>query len=119
MFKQKCTLQAARPLFCQRRREPRFRTEALSLSYYIYYRVAQPAQAHTLVRDLQADMKSRTGIAGRLLRKRDDPTTWMEIYQGVEQPDAFEQCLAAAVQTINFAAVLETGGVRHMECFED
>ena len=91
----------------------------MSLSYYIYYRVAQPAQAQTLVRDLQTALKSRTGIAGRLLRKRDDPTTWMEVYEGVEEPDAFEQCLAAGVQTINFAAVLETSGVRHMECFED
>ena len=106
-------------MFCQCRREPLFRAEALSLSYYIYYRVARPAQAQTLVRDIQAALKSRTGIAGRLLRKRDDPTTWMEVYEGVGDIGAFEQCLAAAVQTTNFAAVLETGGVRHMECFED
>jgi Domain of unknown function (DUF4936) len=91
----------------------------LSFSYYIYYRVAQPAQAQTLVRHIQAVMKDNTGIDGRLLRKRADASTWMEIYEGVGDADAFEQCLAAAVRAINFSAVLETGGVRHMECFED
>jgi hypothetical protein len=112
-------LQAASPSSCLRRRERLFQAEALSLSYYIYYRVAQPAQARTLVRDIQAALKSRMDIAGRLLTKRDDPTTWMEIYEGVGEASAFEQCLAAAVQETNFAAVLETGDVRHMECFED
>jgi hypothetical protein len=91
----------------------------LSLSYYIYYRVAQPVQAQTLVRHIQAALKDKTGIDGRLLRKRDDPTTWMEIYEDVGDIDVFEQCLAAAVQATNFEAILVTGGVRHMECFED
>jgi len=71
------------------------------------------------VRDIQAALKSRMGIVGRLLRKRDDPAAWMEIYEGVGEAGDFEQCLAAAVHEANFAAVLETGGMRHMECFED
>lgn len=91
----------------------------MSLSYYIYYRIAQPAQARRLVQRIHAALKDKTGIDGRLLRKRDDPTTWMEIYEGVGDAGAFEQCLAAAVQATNFAAVLVTGDVRHMECFED
>ncbi|MBI3528546.1 MAG: DUF4936 family protein [Betaproteobacteria bacterium] len=90
----------------------------MSLSYYIYYRVAQPAQAQTLVRHIQAALKDKTGIDGRLLRKRNDPSTWMEVYEGVGDVDAFEQCLAAAVHGTDFAAVLVTGGVRHVECFE-
>ena len=90
----------------------------MPLSYYIYYRVAQPAQAHALVLQIQAALKTKTGIDGRLLRKRDDPSTWMEIYEGVGDFDGFEQCLAAAVQATNFADVL-VSGVRHMECFED
>ena len=91
----------------------------MSLSYYIYYRVAQPAQARTLVRNIQTALKAETGIDGRLLRKRDDPTTWMEIYESVGDVGAFEKNLAVAVQAANFTAVLVTGGVRHMECFED
>jgi hypothetical protein len=76
-------------------------------------------QAQTLVRHIQAALKASTGIDGRLLRKRDDPSTWMEIYEGVGEISAFEQCLTSAVQATNFAAVLVTDGVRHMECFED
>jgi hypothetical protein len=91
----------------------------LPLSYYIYYRVARPVQAQTLVHEIQAALNAKTGVDGRLLRKRDDPSTWMEIYEGVGDIDVFEQCLAAAVQATNFATVLVTGGVRHMECFED
>ena len=91
----------------------------MPISYYIYYRVAQPAQAQSRVQHIQAALKAQTGIDGRLLRKRDDPSTWMEIYEGVREIDAFEHCLTAAVQATNFAAVLETDGVRHMECFED
>lgn len=91
----------------------------MSLSYYIYYRVAQPTQAQTLVQHIQSLLKDASGIKGRLLRKRDDPSTWMEIYEGVSDVAVFEQCLAAAVQATNFAAVLVDGGVRHMECFED
>ncbi len=91
----------------------------MPLSYYIYYRVAQPAQAQTRARQVQAALKDKTGIDGRLLRKRDDPSTWMEIYEGVADADAFEQCLEEAVQATNFATVLVVGGVRHMECFED
>jgi hypothetical protein len=90
----------------------------LALSYYIYYRVAQPVQARALVREIQAALKGRTGIEGRLLRKHDDPSTWMEIYEGVDDIDAFEQCLAAATQATNFTAVLVAGAVRQMECFE-
>ena len=91
----------------------------MPLSYYIYYRVAQPVQAQALVRSIQSSLKSRLGITGRLLRKRDEPATWMEIYEGVEDAGAFEQQLAAMVQAANFATILETGSARHMECFED
>jgi hypothetical protein len=96
-----------------------FRAEALPLSYYIYYRVAQPAQARTLVRDIQAALKDKTGIGGRLLRKPDDLATWMEIYEGVKDADAFERHLAAVVHAANFAAVLEDGSSRHLERFEE
>jgi hypothetical protein len=91
----------------------------LSFSYYIYYRVAQPVQARKLVRHVQSALKNQTGIDGRLLRKRDDPSTWMEIYEGVGDAGKFEQCLAAVLQTTDFAAALAAGSVRHMECFED
>jgi hypothetical protein len=91
----------------------------LALSYYIYYRVAKPAQAQALVRLIQATLKNRCSIAGRLVRKRDDSRTWMEIYEGVPDAVSFEQNLALAVQAAHFDNVMEAGSARHMECFED
>ena len=90
----------------------------MPLSYYIYYRVVQSARAQTLVRDIQAAVQKRTGVAGRVLRKRDDPATWMEIYENVDDSVGFEQSLDAAVQSCDFASVLETESVRKLECFE-
>jgi hypothetical protein len=91
----------------------------LPLAYYIYYRVADPVQAQPLVQHIQAAVHAHTGIAGRLVRNRDEPSTWMEIYEGVTEGTDFEHCLAAAVQATDFRAVLMTGAQRHMECFED
>lgn len=91
----------------------------MSVSYYIYYRVAKPDLASALVRNIQTSLRSSTGIAGRLLRRRDDPATWMEIYEGVEQATQFESCLNSVVQAADFGAVLERGAVRTMECFEE
>ena len=95
------------------------RLKRLALSYYIYYRVARPAQAQTLVRQIQAELKTRYSVVGRLVRKRDDATTWMEIYEGVRDAAAFEHCLALSVQAAHFQNVLEPASARHMECFED
>jgi hypothetical protein len=91
----------------------------LSFSYFIYYRVAEPARAQAVVRHMQADVKSRTGVDGRLLQKRDDPQMCMEIYERVGNFRVFEDCLSAALQAADFAAVLKPGGERHVECFEE
>lgn len=91
----------------------------LPFSYYAYYRVARPDAADALVRGIFAEVRRRTGIAGRLLTRRDDPATWMEVYAGVEDPRAFEHSLAAAVLAADFAAVVESGSTRKTECFED
>jgi hypothetical protein len=91
----------------------------LPLSYYVYYRVTQASQATALAHALLATMKQKTGIAGRLLRKRDDPATWMEIYEGVQDAAAFERSLAECVEATQFAGVLQSGSARHLECFEE
>lgn len=91
----------------------------MAFSFYAYYRVARPVAADALVGSLFTAVKRRTGVAGRLLTRRDDPATWMEIYAGVEDPSVFEQCLAEALQTLDFGSVLESGGTRKLECFED
>ena len=91
----------------------------MSLSYYIYYRVATPAQARKLVRYIQSALKVETGVDGRLLTKRDDPSMWMEIYEGVGDGGTFEQALGVILQSADFSSALAAGSVRHIECFED
>jgi hypothetical protein len=91
----------------------------LALSYYVYYRVGDASQATTLAHELLAAMKQKTGIAGRLLRKRDDPATWMEIYEGVQDAAVFELSLAECVEATQFTDVLQPGSERHLECFEE
>jgi hypothetical protein len=91
----------------------------LALTYCIYYRVAQPGRARKLVDQVLTTVQTGTGIAGRLLQRRDDSSTWMEIYENVADAGAFERCLAAALDTVDFAAVVAAGDERHMECFED
>ena len=38
-------------------------------------------------------IEKQSGIGGRWLRRRDDPTTYMEVYEGVKDQPAFEALL--------------------------
>lgn len=88
-------------------------------SYYIYYRVAQAGEASALVRQLQSAIRERLGIDGRLLKKRDEPSMWMETYEGVGDAAEFESVLASLVEYMNFSGVLAAGSARKAECFEE
>jgi len=59
----------------------------------------------------------RTRVRGRLLHRRDDPATWMEIYEGVADERAFDASLAAAVERCAFPSVLAAGSQRVTEIF--
>ena len=63
----------------------------MKISYFVYYRVAQPSQAATraTIERLQAHVKNATGISGRLLVRTEDPSTWMEIYENIDPDTAF------------------------------
>lgn len=88
-------------------------------SYYIYYRVTQPGEASAAVRRLQSAIRERLGIDGRLLRKRDEPSMWMEVYEDVGDAAGFESILAALVKDMDLSSILAAGSVRRAECFED
>jgi hypothetical protein len=84
---------------------------------YVYYRVAaDTAAARAAVAALLAAVVSATGVAGRLLARCDDASTWMEIYEPVDDPTAFMRRLAGLAQTHRVAA-FAAGGERHTECF--
>ena len=85
--------------------------------YYIYYRVAEQSakEAEQLIRSMQARLACRSGVAGRLLVKRDDPALWMEIYESVAEPARFEHLLRQAVD--EFDVEMFVDGSRKQECF--
>jgi hypothetical protein len=57
-------------------------------------------------------------VQGRLLRKRGEPTLWMEVYEGVLDGAAFETALAQAAAHEGIDALLRPGSSRKIECFE-
>ena len=91
----------------------------MKLNFYIYYRV--PAQnadrARAAVNALQRELSDNAGVGGRLLRRRDDETTWMEIYENVQDEARFEAELAKLVERHGLAALLVPGSSRKQEVF--
>jgi len=93
----------------------------VKLSYYIYYRVPaeNAARARAAVGAMQRELSEIAGIGGRLLRRRDDQTTWMEIYENVADAERFEAELGGLVERHGFAALLAPGSARKREVFLD
>jgi hypothetical protein len=89
------------------------------MNYYIYYRVApsEAARVHAVVDAMQAALGRDTGIQGRLLRSDDDPSTWMEIYEGVVDPLRFEAALERLLAQHSFDGCTASDSRRHTERF--
>ena len=89
------------------------------LNYYIYYRVApsEAARMRAVVDAVQSALGQDTGIQGRLLRRDDDPTTWMEIYEGVADPLRFEAVLDRLLAQHSFDGCMASDSRRHTERF--
>lgn len=87
-------------------------------SYYVWYRLAGDAAcARAAVTAMMLDVAMACGIAGRLLVRADDRTTWMEVYEAVDDPMAFETALARAGAAHGVEAHAQDG--RHVERFVD
>jgi hypothetical protein len=65
---------------------------------------------------LQREVATRAGVAGRLLARTDDSTTWMEIYEGVMDVAHFDRVLADAEAQAG-ASAFAVDGARHVERF--
>ena len=65
-------------------------------NFYVYYRVdaARLDSLRTSVESLFDNIECATGVRGRWMRRRDDPSTYMEVYEGVADDKAFEALLA-------------------------
>lgn len=91
----------------------------MNYSIYIYYKVtpqnenAVRAAAH----DLIAAIARSSGIAGRLLCRRDKPDTWMEAYEGVADPETFLAAIDNELVRVRFADLLGPDARRVTELF--
>ena len=89
------------------------------LNYYIYYRVTPSAAARVraVVGAVQSALRQETGIQGSLLRRDDDPSTWMEIYEAVADPLRFEAVLERLLAQHGFDGCMASDSRRHTERF--
>ncbi|MBP7579804.1 MAG: DUF4936 family protein [Vogesella sp.] len=91
----------------------------MSASLYIYYRIdGNFLSFEQSARKIMAQIESELQIKGRLLQRRDDPHTWMEIYEPLADDAAchqLQQSLAEAVASEPCWQNLS----RHAECFFD
>ncbi|MGP1678322.1 MAG: DUF4936 family protein [Burkholderiales bacterium] len=89
------------------------------LNYYIYYRVApaEAARVRAVVAKVQSALRQDAGIQGSLLRRDDDPSTWMEIYEAVADPPRFEAALERLLVQHGFDACMASDSRRHTERF--
>jgi hypothetical protein len=86
------------------------------IHYYIYYRVKDDdAETETQIRAMQVRLACR--INGRLLKRRGDSSTWMEIYENVADSIHFEHQLARTVSEFDVDMFLASDGQRVIECF--
>ena len=75
----------------------------------MYYKVA-PAQVATLKSQVEAlfeAVEKQFGVRGRWMHRRDDPTTYMEVYEGVNDERGFEALLEREGRTLGVARKVE------------
>jgi hypothetical protein len=91
----------------------------VTTSYYIYYRLHPQtlAAAREQVAALLRAVEARCGVPGRVLRKRDEPALWMEIYDGVRDAAGFEVAMLEEVARLGFESLLAPGSARRIERF--
>ncbi|HEX7053994.1 MAG TPA: DUF4936 family protein [Burkholderiales bacterium] len=79
------------------------------MNYYVYYKVdlARLAELRRKVDELFAAVEKECGVRGRWMRRRDDPATYMEVYEGVTDEAAFEALLEREGAKLGVARRLE------------
>lgn len=82
------------------------------MNLYVYYRVKPGTE--TQCRAAVAAVQTELGMPHRLLRRADDPATWMEIYEDVDA--SFATRLEAAASRLGLTEILGAGA-RHLERF--
>jgi len=79
------------------------------MNYYVYYKLnaADVAAFRLKIEDLFRKVKSDFGVQGRWMRRRDDPSTYMEVYEGVRDEAGFEALLEREAAKLGVPRKLE------------
>ena len=79
------------------------------MNYYVYYRLSPEAVADMRgkVRALFALVEEQFGIRGRWMRRRNDPSTYMEVYEGIRDERAFDALLGRFGATVKVSRRVE------------
>lgn len=86
------------------------------MDFYIWYRVARDDKdTETAVRGMMARLTCRGGVAGQLLKKRDEPRLWLEVYRDVTDPRGFERLMTQKVDEFDLGMFID--GERRVEVF--
>ncbi|MFZ1908865.1 MAG: DUF4936 family protein [Burkholderiales bacterium] len=88
-------------------------------SIYVYYKV-DPERLRDLrdvVEQLFTAIQREDGVLGRWQRRRDDPTTYMEVYSDVQDAARFEALLARECARLRVDRYLPPGSARRVELF--
>lgn len=88
-----------------------------TLQYYVYYKIdpSRVEELRALVDALFHEVAATTGVRGQWQRRRDDPSTFMEIYTDVPAGSGFDVALETALRKVDFA---RTGPARVTEVFQ-
>jgi hypothetical protein len=85
-------------------------------NYFVWYRVNRDdSDTEIVIRGMMSRLACRSGIAGQLLKKRDEAGLWMEVYAGVDDVVRFEHLLRQVVD--EFDVEMFVDGKRCTECF--
>ncbi len=88
-------------------------------SVYVYYRVdpERLRELQDVVEQLFTVVRREVGVTGCWQRRRDDPTTYMEVYPDVDDVPRFEALLARECERLGVYRCLAPGGARRVEFF--
>ncbi|MDX1374137.1 MAG: DUF4936 family protein [Burkholderiales bacterium] len=88
---------------------------------YTYYRIdpARQREARTAVEALFAAAAQAYGVRGRWMRRKDDPSTFLEVYAEVENVEALAAFIRSECERMGFVRLLADGAARHDEIFVD
>lgn len=77
------------------------------MNVYVYYKVdeSRATALRGAIDVMFVQLADATGVQGRLMRRRDDPRTWMEVYEGIADAVAFEATLNEAATRTGAAAL--------------